>query len=55
MSHVMVVVLCTWILQDGDTALHMSAYWGHTACTQLLLEAGSDLNIKNNVRRDVDS
>lgn len=37
------------ILQIGDTALHVSAALNHKKTVSLLLEAGADANIKNNV------
>ena len=30
--------------------MHRSAYRGHDACLKLLLEAGADIEAKNNVR-----
>lgn len=38
------------ILQIGDTALHVAAALNHKKTVNLLLEAGVDANIKNNVR-----
>jgi hypothetical protein len=36
--------------QSGDTALIRAAEGGHTDCVRLLVEAGADMNILNNVR-----
>ena len=36
-------------LQDGDTALHCAAYYGHEEATGMLLQAGADREAKNNV------
>ena len=32
---------------NGETALHNAAYWNHIACTQILIDAGSDVNKEN--------
>lgn len=37
------------ILQIGDTALHVAAALNHKKTVNLLLEAGADANIRNNV------
>jgi ankyrin repeat protein len=37
--------------QDGYTALILSAGKNHTICVRMLLDAGADMNAKNNVRR----
>ena len=35
--------------QDGNTALHLAAWKGRGECMRLLLAAGADMNIPNNV------
>ena len=35
--------------QEGDTALHTAAALNHKRSVQLLLEAGGDGNVRNNV------
>jgi hypothetical protein len=37
-------------LQDGSTALIDTAFYGHADCARLLLNAGADKDIVNNVR-----
>ena len=34
--------------KNNYTALHWSAYWGHTEVVRVLLEHGADINAKNN-------
>ena len=36
--------------QDGDTALILAAWHGHTEIARLLLECGANKNMKNDVR-----
>ena len=35
--------------QNGDTALHYAGINGHCDCAQLLIQAGADVDIQNNV------
>jgi len=37
---------------DGDTALHDAAKFGHTTVAQLLVDAGTDITLKNREGRD---
>ena len=39
-----------FLLQNGDTPLHVSSLFGHVTCTRILISAGSNVNIKNKVR-----
>ena len=41
--------------QDGNTALHYAAAYGHLEVAKLLLDAGSDKDAKDNVRLDSNS
>ena len=36
-------------LQDGNTALILAASWGYTDVVKILVEHGSDMDIKNKV------
>ena len=36
-------------LQDGNTALILAARWGHTDVVKILVEHGSNIDIKNKV------
>ena len=45
----LLVVTCD-SLQEGWTALILAAGNGHTGCIRLLLEAGADLEVRENVR-----
>lgn len=35
------------LLQDGASALHLAASYGHAAVVQLLLQKGADPNVSN--------
>jgi len=37
------------LFQIGDTALHVAASLNHKKAVNMLLEAGADTNIRNNV------
>ena len=37
------------ITQDGDSALMMAALWGMTEVVSLLLEAGANINLQDEV------
>lgn len=39
-----------FLTQDGDSALHNAAYEGRGEACKLLLSAGADINLMNNVR-----
>ena len=41
--------------QDGNTALHIATRMGHEKLVDMLLEAGSIVTTKNNVRRQIDA
>ena len=38
------------LLQEGNTALHASSYFGNVDVVHMLLQAGADANIINKVR-----
>ena len=38
------------LLQEGNTALHASSYFGNVDIVHMLLQAGADANIINKVR-----
>ena len=38
------------ITQDGDSALMIAAYWGHTETVEELVKAKANLDLQNNVR-----
>ena len=40
---------CCCFLQEGNTALHIAAIHGHSTVATLLIQIGSDVNIKNKV------
>ena len=44
------LLLRAWLLQNGWTPLHEAALKGHLQVAQALVEAGADVNSKNNVR-----
>ena len=37
------------LIQDGDTALHNAARWGHTEVVEYLLSSQAHVNVTNNV------
>jgi hypothetical protein len=37
-------------LQNGSTALSCAGYYGHVDCVRLMLDAGADKNVQDNVR-----
>ena len=41
--------LCPVVIQDGDTALHKAARWGHLDCLEVLVTKGAKVNAKNKV------
>ena len=41
------------LIQNGDTALHRAARWGHTETVECLVSAGADRNITNKVSQYV--
>ena len=47
MSHVQCSVVCS--LQDGDTAVNLASWKGHTAVVKLLIENGADISICDKV------
>ena len=42
------------MLQDGETALHKAAYWGHVEVVQMLVKYGAAVDIKNKVSHSID-
>ena len=38
-------------LQDGDTTLHLACFVGHEKIVEMLMTAGADVKVKNEVRR----
>ena len=40
------IILTVWII--GETALHRAAEYGHLEVVRVLVNAGADINIKNN-------
>jgi ankyrin repeat protein len=43
-----------WLFQIGNTSIIFAAANGHTEIVKLLLDAGADVNMKNNVRKILD-
>jgi ankyrin repeat protein len=37
------------MLQDGDTALHLAAMWGHPEVINLLVKHGAAVEVRNKV------
>ena len=44
-------IICFLYMQNGYTALLLSASYGHPDILELLLQHGADINIKNKVSR----
>lgn len=51
----MCMSVCDGFPQAGDTPLHVAATLNHKKAIRLLLEAGADSRINNNVSVSVDS
>ena len=50
--YIIMIILMIYLIdgtQDGRTALHWAVMYGHYDCSQLLIQAGVDFNIKDNV------
>ena len=47
------IILMVYLIDDtqnGYTALHLAVSNGHYDCSQLLIQAGADVDIQNSVR-----
>jgi len=47
------LIYSDYALQDGRSALFMAAETGDIQCAQLLIDAGSDLSIIDNVSKSI--
>ena len=45
--------LCSFVTQDGWTALMLASNSGHTDVVQLLLSSGAKVDLQNKVRHDI--
>ena len=41
------------VTQDGDSVLNIAVRWGMTEVVSLLVEAGANTDLQNEVRRDI--